>query len=40
MHSDFEVTAGDDLVVPGTLLDIDGSPLDLTDFVVSSKRGS
>jgi hypothetical protein len=31
MHSDIEVTAGDDLVVPGTLLDIDGSPLDLTD---------
>jgi hypothetical protein len=35
VHPDIEVTAGDDLVVTGTLLDLDGSALDLTDAVLT-----
>jgi hypothetical protein len=29
-HDDIELTAGDDWVIPGTLLDPNGGPLDLT----------
>jgi hypothetical protein len=44
-HDPIEVVAGDDWLIAGTLLDLDGDPLDLTDAVIewallSSTTGS